>query len=299
VKYPEILKNDLDQTPNMPEGPEVMIMCDNLRTLLQDKEIIRVITEESFYKRTKGLPKNLEFVELVTVVSVKAKGKVVWISLSNSHHILISFGMTGNIRVDPDNNELALRKQTIKQYIKHNVFTIVARHENVETRVYYNSVRRFGTVHYLNNKDLVDKLSQIGPSILDELMLSNNDILVRWQKPTNICLLLMNQKLISGIGNYIKSEILYSCRVSPHNQGYDLAPDKLIALYQAARSLALSSYKNGGASLYSYTGLHGDRSSFKNELQVYNKKVDPLGNKIEVIKTPDGRTTHWVPSLLT
>ena len=107
----------------------------------------------------------------------------------------------------------------------------------------------------------------------------------------------MDKALISGIGNYIKAEILYTCKVNPSLCVRDIPDEILYNIYLAARNIAADAYTDGGASLYTYTGLHGDKSAFKLKLQVYNCKRDPHGNIVETLQTPDKRTTHWVPTV--
>ena len=56
-----------------------------------------------------------------------------------------------------------------------------------------------------------------------------------------------------------------------------------------------TSYKSGGASVRDYSDIKGKEGTFSFTFAVYKKKKDPLGNKIVMEKTKDGRTTHWVP----
>ena len=73
----------------------------------------------------------------------------------------------------------------------------------------------------------------------------------------------------------------------------------LYRIYKAARDVASAAYAAGGASLYTYIDLHGDRTPFKDTLEVYDRTVDPLGHKVQRLATPDGRITHWVEAIQT
>ena len=65
-----------------------------------------------------------------------------------------------------------------------------------------------------------------------------------------------------------------------------------------AREIAYRAYTYGGTTLYTYTGMKGDQGDFKTQLLIYSRRFDPYGNQvITTNKTPDKRTTHWVPAV--
>lgn len=263
----------------MPEGPEVRVMTDNIRMIMGDDPVLVSVEviKDNFVKRTSGFPLALP----QKVTSVQSKGKFTYIQLHNGMAIGITYGMTGNIRSDEDN--------------KHNVIKFVCGNAAV---FYYHSTRHFGHVWGMSTEELSKKLSSLGHDILSSEALSVEDLVKIWRKKNNlnICrLLIEEQGLVAGIGNYIKSEILYRARVYPFCTASDLTDEVLYSLYVHARDIAAVAYIDGGASLYTYTGLNGERSPFKLKLQVYDRAVDPDGNPITRVETPDKRTTHWVP----
>jgi formamidopyrimidine-DNA glycosylase len=212
----------------------------------------------------------------------------------------IGYGMTGNVRIEPNDAYLKQRGESREQYMKHCAVRFTYEKDSKSGAFYYHDIRRFGFIHYLSEKELKNKLSELGPSILDEIMLSCTDLAKIWRRGNNknICVLLLNhQEYISGIGNYLKAEALYRCGVHPLALTRDIPDDILYNIYCTVSQLARAAYLAGGASLYTFTGLDGDRSEFKNELLVYNRSRDPLGHKVLKMETPDKRTTHWVPTI--
>lgn len=276
----------------MPEAPEVKIMMDSVKTLMCGKKLIAIKLLSTL--KTKGL----DILQLPqNVTDATSKGKLGYITLSNGHAITIGFGMTGNIRIKPDAAYLKLRGETYEQYMKHAAVKFVyVDIDGNEDEIYYHSVRHFGFVHGLATKDFKKKLSEIGESILDT-ELENSVVIRKYRRHQgkNICVALMDQSIISGIGNYIKAEILYRSHVYPLALVRDLNDETLVDLYQNARTIAQEAYGAGGASLYTYTGLHGDKSDFKDTLCVYGKHTSPDGLRVKTMTTPDKRTTHWVP----
>lgn len=267
--------------PKMPEGPEVTVMTNCLRAHVEGALLtgIRVI-KDSFHKKTKGFEELSEQLPQ-KIISVRNKGKFTYIELENKQFIGITYGMTGGIRLANTD--------------KHNS---VEFSYNDNQAIYYRSMRNFGCVQILTEAELATKLKKIGYFILDDYTYSPAEIIPRFRKQDqkNITVVLMNQSILSGIGNYIKSEILYRVSVNPNCCVSDLSDETLYELYQAARALAFEAMRYGGASLYTYTNEHGQETDFKSLLKVYNKKQDPDGNAIERLQTPDKRTTFWVPS---
>lgn len=287
----------------MPEGPEVKIMMGNVANLALGQTLLNVeVIKEDFRKKTQGLDQ-LPMVLPKRVIGVETKGKLGYMLLDDGTAIVLTFGMTGNIRIEPTPEYLVRRGETKEQYMKHCKIRFQMQ-DTVTGQIshfYFHCMRNFAWVYYFTSTELGKKLSTIGPSILSDDLLEERLLIARWRKYNHktICETLMEQKLISGIGNYIKAEILYRCRVYPLAKVKDLSDSNLWLLYMEARKIAADAYADGGASLYTYTGINGDRSDFKLKLQVYDRAVDPLGNKIGRLQTPDKRTTHWVESLQT
>lgn len=263
----------------MPEGPEVAVMTNCLRAHIEGSTLtsLRVI-KESFEKKTKGFS-SLELPQ--KVVSVCNKGKLSYLKLENNMYVAITYGMTGGIRLSRENDKHASVDFTY----------------NDDQHIYYRSVRNFGTVHVLNEAELEYKLKSLGAYILDTYAFQPAEIVPRFRKHDrkNITVVLMDQSVLCGVGNYIKSEILYAVGVNPNSSVSDLSDETIFRLYEAARELAQKAVEHGGASLYTYTDEMGEETGFKSLLNVYNKKQDSAGNQVVRIKTPDKRSTFWVP----
>jgi DNA-formamidopyrimidine glycosylase len=219
--------------------------------------------------------------------------------------------MTGHVRLEPTVEYLKLYNQakntneTTEQYLKHAHLriTYIECDGSSKNIFYYHDVRRFGHWDYMERVDLTKKLQSLGSDILQETLPS--DMIIknfRKHNKMNVCKCLMDQRTLAGIGAYIKSEILYMAKINPYSSIKDLSDIDLTNLYYAAKDIAKRAYEAGGASLYTYTGINGDKTDFKNTLQVYGKLTDPHGNSVEKISdadSPDKRATHWVPNIQT
>ena len=110
---------------------------------------------------------------------------------------------------------------------------------------------------------------------------------------------LLNQRVIAGLGNVFKSEVLFECRVSPFDRVRDLEPETVAALVAAsARALRknVSESPDGAPGRRTMT----NRLNREETLWVYRRAGKPChrcGSAIQMRKTgPDARSTYWCPS---
>ncbi len=268
----------------MPEGPEVRRTVDGLTGHFLNKEIKGLVFHSGRYKK-KDFPGYLDMCEDLPklVTGVGCKGKFIYFLFADGSSLWNTLGMSGYWSENIGKHPRAILAATDN----HTMF--------------YNDMRNFGTFKYVNfQEDLDKKLASIGPDLLSE------DVSFqqfkeslhrgrRYLKP--ISQLLMDQSVVSGIGNYLKAEILYSTRISPHRLCKDITEDELQALLYASKSIMKLSYESGGATIRNYKDTSGKNGVYTRRFAVYNQKTDPLGYSVVREKTADKRTTHWVPEL--
>lgn len=108
---------------------------------------------------------------------------------------------------------------------------------------------------------------------------------------------LMNQSVISGVGNYVKAEALYLAELSPNRTVSNLKMVEMERLRKQIVNVMNAPYKTGGATFNTYHNPDGSKGEAQRRFAVYGNKVDPLGNPVIREETRDGRTTHWVPAI--
>jgi formamidopyrimidine-DNA glycosylase len=181
------------------------------------------------------------------------------------------------------------------------------RNERTVEKIYYHDIRRFGRFDiFYSRNELEAKLTKLGHDPLSQDSLDNTTILTlfRTHNQQNICKVLMEQELFAGVGNFIKSETLYEAKISPYAIVASIPDQALINLYEAIKKIAKDDYESGGCSLYTFSGLQGDQSDFKDTLKVYGHEgqLDSHGFPIKRIPeklSPDKRSTFWVPEIQT
>ena len=107
----------------------------------------------------------------------------------------------------------------------------------------------------------------------------------------------MNQKIVSGIGNYLKAECLYESKISQHRLCSQITQEESDNLFHTCRKIIRRSYESGGATISTYRQPNGEKGLYSRRFAVYNQKHDPFGHLVVKEKTLDKRTTHWVPEV--
>lgn len=165
--------------------------------------------------------------------------------------------------------------------------------------IFFNDIRHFGTIKFVKGEEeLTKKLNSLGPDMLGAPPTEREFIyLIRKQGNKNICQVLMNQKVISGVGNYLKSESLYSAGISPWRTCDKLSDNNLRLLRIVIIETIQASLKAGGTTISTFKDINGHVGNFASQLQVYGNKRDRLGRIILRETTPDNRTSYWVPDV--
>lgn len=158
----------------------------------------------------------------------------------------------------------------------------------------YVDTRKFGRLliknhhDYLNTPPLSEVAKephQIDPKEFHQLLSRRS----RPIKPT-----LLDQKIISGLGNIYVDETLFMARVLPTRESKDVTLDETKKILKAATDVLAKATKLGGTTIYTYESSEGVSGRFQNELLVHTKKGEPCpicGTPIEKIKV-GGRGTY-------
>jgi endonuclease-8 len=145
-------------------------------------------------------------------------------------------------------------------------------------------------------------LRRLGPDLLtDEFDAAEAVKRIRDRGAVAIADALLDQRLMAGLGNVYKSEVLFICRIDPFVLVRDLSDETLIALVETARRVLRVNVSGGLAPMTTYSGLRRTtgRTSPAERLWVYGRARLPCRNcsaPIEVRKQGlDARLTYWCP----
>ena len=108
---------------------------------------------------------------------------------------------------------------------------------------------------------------------------------------------LLNQKLLSGVGNIYADEALFRARVRPRRRAASLTRQELALLHKRLGRVLQEAIRLGGSSISDYVDANGDEGFFQLRHRVYGREGKPC----LVCKTPikrvviAGRSSHYCP----
>lgn len=269
----------------MPEGPECAATAQSINDFMTGKTLVDVVILSGRY--TKKSPQGIDSFKSSLPQKVKgwsSKGKFIYGALENGRFIWNTLGMSGYW-------SLTEKKHSRVRFDFSN-----------NTSIWYTDTRNFGTLKFDMTLDETNKKClSLGPDPLTHdipVDVFRKNLYSKNSKgKKTICEALMNQKTVAGVGNYIKAEVLWLSRISPMRKVEDLSESDILCLKRNIESVSRVSYESGGATIKSFYGADGSAGTYSSRFLVYNQKRDPFNNEVIKTKTPDGRTTHWVPEM--
>jgi DNA-formamidopyrimidine glycosylase len=269
----------------MPEGPEVAFLTNNILSKYVGKKLNKIKINYGRYK-THGPPDNFKtFIKMLPIkcVNVYKKGKVIFIEFENNWYIVSKLGLTG----------WWFRDGKEPEWRDINKKNVVFKFNSVEKDLIFSDFRNFGTLTFTNDLEYINQeLNKLAPDITNKNTVFSDiksRIELQSKKNNRIEDVIIDQKLIfSGIGNYLKSEVLYLSKISPLRKIKEITLDEWKIIFKIAQKLT-----NKMEEILKSNKL----DEYINEMKVYQKKIDPYGNTIKTKKSKFGRTTFYVSSI--
>ena len=148
-----------------------------------------------------------------------------------------------------------------------------------------------------------EELRRLGPDLLSEHFDAGEAVRrLRERGPAAVADALLNQRVLAGIGNVYKSEVLFTCRVNPFIPVAALDDETLARLVATARTFLRANVSDGLAPMTTYTGYRRTtrRDAPSERLWVYGRARLPCrrcGTPIAIRKQgTDARLTYWCPA---
>ena len=273
----------------IPEGPELAHSRDVLRNSLLNSSVTDATpTGSGRYSdvHPDGFQRFLSDVKSggnLTISSVDTKGKFMWWTMKNATktwYMWSTYGMSG---------------QWMKRPSKHTAFVIESQKDQQAIQTFFNDPRHFGTLKFVDDERLhLKKLNSLGPCIITGGLTPEvfTTRILRKQNRT-ICEALMDQTAVSGVGNYLRAEILYRARLSPWRPVVDVTASEYVDLCKHTIETADMSYRSNGASISTYRTVDGSKGQTQFDFEVYGRKNCPQGHAISRMNSDDGRMMWW------
>jgi formamidopyrimidine-DNA glycosylase len=242
----------------MPELPEVETVKEKLKPRLINKKIVDVavrwnntivdIEPEEFQNKLK----NQVFLD------IRRRGKWLVFELSN-YYLLVHLRMEGKFFFKNIDEELNKHE--------HIIFKL----DDVELR--FHDTRKFGKMYLLDKSDIENKkpLNELGYEPFDDRL----DVSYLKDKYKNKSLpikeVLLDQKIIVGIGNIYADEILFLSRINPWKKAKELNTGELQSIIDNTKEVLKKAIELGGTTIRSYVSLDNKKGEFQDELYVHSR----------------------------
>jgi formamidopyrimidine-DNA glycosylase len=159
----------------------------------------------------------------------------------------------------------------------------------------YHDVRKFGRMELVGKDDYrqTPPLNQLGPEPWEAEPSQLYEKLKRSSLP--IKSLLLDQRVLAGIGNIYANEICYLAGLCPTKMGNQLKLAEVERVLEAAREVLEKAIELGGSTIHSFTA-GGVSGRFQNELRVHGRESCPVCQSPIVKIAVGGRGTYYCPN---
>jgi formamidopyrimidine-DNA glycosylase len=284
----------------MPELPEVETVRGGLAPVLEGQRLVKVEARRPDLRFP--LPEN--FVQLLTgatIVALNRRAKYLLARLDREDTLVMHLGMSGRFEIArPEGSERPGEFHYAPDpdpKHAHVVFETAA-----GARVTYYDPRRFGYMALVNTATLHlhPWFAGLGPEPLsadfdaERLKTCFKD---RKQGPKT---LLLDQRIVAGLGNIYVCEALHRARISPFKPAGRISQPRLARLVEAAREVLTEAIAAGGSTLRDYAQADGALGYFQHRFRVYDREGRPCPNTgcdgTVHRKVQGGRSTFYCPT---
>jgi len=238
----------------MPELPEVIVLRNGLRKEVIGKKILSIDTFSDYPL----IPSKSHFDNYVvesTISNALNISKLLVLKLSSGHYICIHLKLTGNIL-----------------YNNSDKYTKISFLLTGGDQLNYSTIRKFGFLELWDEKKLNDYAQRHGKTVLESNLGAPEFIALTNGKRKSIRNTLLDQTVVSGIGNIYANEALFLSKINPKSMTSTLSSQQLEELLNNLQKVLKAGVANGGSSIDRYKNIYGISGTQQNHFLVYQNK---------------------------
>lgn len=266
----------------MPELPEVETVRRGLAPVMEGARIVNVMVNRPDLRFP--FPESFaQMLEGQVIVSLGRRAKYLLIDLENGLTVVSHLGMSGSFRIELEEGDASVPGDFHIERSKdgkHDHVIFVVDGPMGRAKVIYNDPRRFGFMHLVerSNLDLYPAFADIGPEPTGNAL--NEDYLAKRfaGKKQPLKTVLLDQKIIAGLGNIYVCEALWRSGLAPDRAAGSIvdakgrAKPKLVELTTNIREVIADAIAAGGSSLKDYIHADGTLGYFQHSFAVYDRE---------------------------
>ncbi len=267
----------------VPELPEVETTRRGIEPHLQGR-IVRALRVHEARLRWPVDPKLPGLLRGQQVQGVERRAKYLLIRLTRGT-LIMHLGMSGSLRILPQRSPLKT-------------------HDHLDLwldsgqALRFNDPRRFGSCLYTSDDPLIHPLlARLAPEPLEAQFDGAYLQRITRRRRVAIKTLLLNGRLITGVGNIYASEALFRARIRPRRSARSLKPAESTRLAAAIRRVLGAAIRAGGTTLRDYVNAEGMPGEFAVKLYVYERAGAPCRRCRTPVRhiTQGQRSTYYCP----
>jgi formamidopyrimidine-DNA glycosylase len=252
----------------MPELPEVEVVRRGLAAHVTGRTITAVrVHHPRAVRRHEAGPADLTARLLdAQITGTGRRGKYMWLTLDDGSALVVHLGMSGQMLLGEVPNENHLR---------------IAALLDDGTALSFVDQRTFGgwmlaDLVTVDGTDVPMPVAHLARDPLDPAFNRDGVVTVLRHKHSEIKRLLLDQTVVSGIGNIYADEALWRARINGARLASSLSRPKLAELLDAAAEVMTDALGQGGTSFDSlYVNVNGESGYFERSLDAYGREGEP------------------------
>ena len=268
----------------MPELPEVETIVRDLRPELTGRQIIKATLSHDDVLRDVTRQRLVRSLAGARIEDVKRRAKHAVFELDRGR-LVIQPGMSGSFLIHDQDLTAEESKYAVLRATLDDGRILV-----------YRDVRRLGTILLLNDGAWADYDAALGPEPLDASLRPAKFAARLGRSRAAIKKVLMDQRMVVGVGNIYANEALFAARIDPSRPATKVKPEEYRELLKHVRRILKAAITSKGTTLRDYRTGTGERGAFQFELLVYDRAGEPCrvcGTRISTTHEIDARSTFF------
>lgn len=234
-------------------------------------------------------PKSISGLEAVVgaqLLDIQRRGKFLWFVLDRPFILAAHLGMSGQFLINPEDH-------------KHTRAMLNLRHGKKISELHFNDQRTFGWLSVEELKNGVPScVEKIALDLFDENFDQKKVIEKINTRNISIKTAILNQNILSGIGNIYADESLWAARIHPESKSNEITRKEIERVIESAKEVMARAIEVGGTSFDElYINVNGESGYFDISLNAYGRENEPCprcGTLIRRIKFAN-RSSHFCP----
>lgn len=289
----------------MPELPEVETTIRDLKKKILNRKIVSVWFDAPLLIK-KPKPQELASkIKGLKIENLRRQGKNILIDLSKNQTLLIHQKLTGHLLYGKWEIKKEKSRFQVKSLIKgpleeevNNYIHLIFYLDN-GWQLALSDLRKFAKVILGEREEIenLEELKKLGPDPLaPDFRFEDFEKIIKKEK-RKIKQVLMDQEVISGIGNIYSDEILWEAKVHPFKPASKLTTEELKRIYQAMRKILKEAIEMRGTSTSDFRDPSGKKGLYTEKRRVYQREGEPCQRCSTLIKRIKlaGRSAHFCP----